>query len=76
LNETASLVVALLVCHAAMLLNRDGWAKAADCWDAARRARYVDGGRLYEEIAELARTIGIRVRDGRAGALGAPENEC
>jgi len=48
------------------LLNPEQcWAKAAECWDAARRARYVDAQRLYEEIGEQWMLVADQIADGQ-----------
>ena len=39
-------------------------AKAAECWSAARQARYIDVGRLYEEIAEQWMMVADQIADG------------
>ena len=41
------------------------WAKAAACWDAATQARYVDVGRLFEEIAEQWMLVADHIVDGQ-----------
>ncbi len=41
------------------------WAKAAECLGAARQARYVDVGRLYEEIAEQWMLVADQIVDGQ-----------
>jgi hypothetical protein len=49
-----------------MVLNPERcWAKAAECSDAARQARYVDAQRLYEEIAEQWILIAGRIADNQ-----------
>jgi hypothetical protein len=40
-------------------------AKAAECWNAARQARYVDVGRLFEEIAEQWMLVADHIVDGQ-----------
>ena len=40
-------------------------AKAAECWGAARQARYVDVRRLYEEIAEQWMLVADKLADGQ-----------
>ena len=60
-----------------MVMNPEQcWAKAAECCDAARQARYVDVQRLYEEIAEQWMLVADRVADRpdgeRAQFLAAP----
>jgi hypothetical protein len=47
-----------------MVLNPEQClAKAAECWSAARQARYVDAGRLYEEIAEQWMLVADQIAD-------------
>jgi hypothetical protein len=49
-----------------MMLNPEQcWAKAAECWDAARRARYVEAQRLYEEIGEQWMLVADQIADGQ-----------
>jgi hypothetical protein len=49
-----------------MVLNREQcWAKAAECWDAARTARYVDTRRLYEEIGEQWMLVADQIADSQ-----------
>jgi hypothetical protein len=49
-----------------MMLNPEQcWAKAAECWNAARRARYVDARRLYEEIGEQWMLVADQIADGQ-----------
>jgi hypothetical protein len=49
-----------------MVLNPEQcWAKAAECWDAAGQARYVDVRRLYEEIAEQWMLVADLIADGQ-----------
>lgn len=49
-----------------MMLNPEQcWAKAAECWDAARRARYADARRLYEEIGEQWMLVADRIAEGQ-----------
>jgi hypothetical protein len=38
-------------------------AKAGECWSAAREARYVDVGRLFEEIAEQWILVADQIAD-------------
>ena len=40
-------------------------AKAAECWGAARQARYIDVRRLYEEIAEQWMQVADKIADGQ-----------
>jgi hypothetical protein len=40
-------------------------AKAAECWNAAKQARYVDVGRLFEEIAEQWMLVADHIVDGQ-----------
>ena len=49
-----------------MVLNpKQCVAKAAGCWEAAKRARYVDVRRLYEEIAEQWMLVANQIVDGQ-----------
>jgi hypothetical protein len=48
-----------------MLNPEQCWAKAAACWDAAKQARYVDVGRLFEEIAEQWVLVADQIADGQ-----------
>ena len=40
-------------------------AKAGECWSAAREARYVDVGRLFEEIAEQWMLVADQIADAQ-----------
>ena len=49
-----------------MVLNPEQcWAKAAECWDAAGQARYVDARRLYEEIGEQWMRVADQIAAGQ-----------
>ena len=42
------------------LLNPEQfWAKAAECWDAARQARCLDQRRLYDQIADAQQSRAV-----------------
>ncbi len=48
-----------------MLNPEQCWAKAGECWDAAKQARYVDVGRLFEEIAEQWVLVADQIADAQ-----------
>ena len=48
-----------------MLNPEQCWARAGECWDAAKQARYVDVGRLFEEIAEQWVLVADQIADAQ-----------
>jgi hypothetical protein len=46
------------------------WAKATECRGAARRTRYIDVRRLYEEIAEQWMLVADQIADAQQSRTG------